>query len=70
MNRKYPSILLIALLNWGLIISSAEAVHPQAPLHTQNNSAAEELLPTRFSAKDYTPPRWGAPGRLQGGGAR
>ena len=69
MNRKFPSVLLIALLHWGLIISSAKAI-PQAPLPNQRYSAAEVFLTTLLAAKEYAPPRRGTPGRLQSGGAR
>ena len=69
MNRKLPSILLIALLNWGLIISSAKAMN-SAPTHKQHTSAAEELSPTSSASEGYTPPSLGTPDRLEGGGAR
>ena len=69
MNRKLPSILLIALLNWGLIISSAKAMD-QAPLYSHNPSVTEELPTTFSSSKAYTPPRCGTPSRLEGGGTR
>ena len=69
MNRKLPKIILIALLNWGLIISSAQAMH-QAPLHSQNHSTTEELPTTLSASEEYTPPNWGTPGRVEGGGAR
>ena len=69
MNRKIPSVLLIALLNWGLIISSAKAMH-QVPRYRNDNSVTEELLTILLTAKTYAPPYYGTPGRLQGGGAR
>ena len=69
MNCKLPSVLLIALLNWGLIISSAKAMH-QAPLHRQYFSATENLPTILLTAQSYIPPHRGTPGRLQSGGAR
>ena len=70
MNRKFPSVLLIALLNWGLIISSAKAMHP-APLSGEHYGATEELATNHAASKEYTPPSsLGTPERLQGGGAR
>ena len=70
MNRKLPSILLIALLNWGLIISSAKATN-SAPTHKQHASAAEKNSSTLSASKGYTPPpSVGTPDRLEGGGAR
>ena len=69
MNRKLPSVLLIALLNWGLIISSANAMQPD-PQPGQLTSATEEFSTTPSASEGYTPPSLGTPERLEGGGAR
>ncbi len=69
MNRKLPSILLIALLNWGLIISSAKAMNSD-PTHDQPASAAENISSTFSASEGYSPPSLGTPDRLEGGGAR
>ena len=55
MNRKLPSVLLIALLNWGLIISSANAMQPD-PRPGQLASATEEFSTILSASEGYTPP--------------
>ena len=69
MNRKLPSILLIALLNWGLMISAAKAMNPTSTPE-QHTRAAEKISSTLSASQGYNPPSLGTPDRLEGGGAR